>query len=515
MPDRTAGFDTPCVPAQGIYRMAISHALPKSTLFFGIGLVAVSAAVFSVKFALWNANVLTSDWSFYNNTFWNTNFNDLWLFNHDRYIRFGYPSYLNEHFAPLLLVIAALYHWVSHPEIMLLVLHGLSPVLTAIFIHATARHLLRDRRLAAIIALSYALNPGILWPTISLVYGFQPDSLLPPLVAVIGWALATNRVGVYFIAFALMLGIKENVPAYGVIFGGCLFLFTKRRWQAVTTIVVSLCVFILASKGVSAITGVQNRNIGVAWRFIDDLMHLRSTFDYTWLQIGIGLAYSTAFLPALFVWPFLAVIVPDLLLIGQVSYANTVTWHVMLPVTVLGVASVFGTARFLDGRAWPSWLDRPEQRTSLMYRYWTAVLAVSLFAGPLTIYIAYDRYIALRTSVDQRAVVEAQAVIPPQAGVATTTDLEQYFTRRRIVSSVPVVLTKAAAEFSFAVVNRRSLTDARRDGLGGNMYRQDRCMIETVERAAKSGARTVMDRGGILVVQFKRMPPLDCDAPAR
>ncbi len=488
------------------------HALPKSTLLFGLGLAIIGVAIFTAKFALWNANVLTSDWSFYNNSFWNTNFKDLWLFSYDRSVQFGYPSYLNEHFAPLLLVIGALYHWVPYPEVMLLVLHGLSPLLAAIFIYAAAVRLLDDRPLAATIALSYAFNPGILWPTISLVYGFQPDSLLPPLAAAVGWALATNRVGIFFLAFALMLGIKENVPAYGVIFGACLFLFTKRRSQAVITVLLSLLVFVVASNGVSAITGVQNRNIGVAWQFIDDLVHLRPTFDYTRLQIIVGLAYAAAFLPALFVWPFLGVMVPDLLLIGRVSYANTVTWHVMLPVTVLGVAAVFGTARFLKMQAWPNRLGGFERRAQLMRRYWTAVLAVSVVAGPLTIYVAYDRYIALRTPVDRQAIAQAQSLVPPDAGVATTTDLEQYFTRRRVLSSRLDVLSKTPAEFTFAVLNRRALTDARREGLGADWYRKDQCLIDTVERAATSGARILMDRDGILVAQFARMPPLVCVA---
>lgn len=488
----------------------------KSNPVFGLGLVAVAAAIFAAKFALWHANVLSSDWSFYNNSFWNTNFEDLWLFSHDRYIQFGYPSYLNEHFAPFLLAIAALYHWVPYPEAMLLLLHGLSPVLAAIFIRATAVQLTGDDRLATMMALSYALNPGILWPTISLIYGFEPDSLLPPLAAAVGWALATNRIGVYFVAFILMLGIKENVPAYGVIFGACLFLFSQRRKQALITIVISVGVFVLASKGVSAITGVQNRNIGVAWRFIDDLLHLRPTFDYTLTQIAIGLAYSLAFLPALLVWPFLGVVVPDLLLIGQISWANTVTWHVMLPVTVLGVASVFGTARFLEPRDRPGRLGGLERRAQSIRRYWAAVLAASAIAGPLTIYIAYDRYIALATPIDREAIAQAQSLVPPDAGVAVTTDLEQYFTRRLIMSSRADVINATVEKFRFAVVNRRALTEARREGPGAIMYRKDQCLIDTVENAIKTGARAVMDRGGILVVQFERMPRLACgDAPAR
>lgn len=481
-----------------------------NTLLFGAALLALYAGIMAAKFALWQANVLMNDWSFYLTSFWNINYRDLWLFNHDRYVQFGYPTYLNEHFAPLLFVLAAFYHLVPKPEVMLLMLHGASPVLAAIFIHATALHVLRDRTLALTISLSYAFNPGILWPTISMVYGFQTDSLLPPCAAAVGWALATNRIGIYFFAFALALSLKENVPAYGVILGACLLAFTKRRAQAVATIVLSLIVFVIAAKGVPAITGVENRNVDVVWRFIDSMLRLNPSFDYTLPELAVGIGYSLAFLPALFVWPFLGVIVPDLLLFGLVSYAKLVTWHVMLPITVLGLASVFGTARILRTRFWPAWLDRRIERLVLMHRYWTSVLVVSLIAGPLTIWLSYDRYIALRSPVDRPAIAQALTLIPADAGVATTSDIEQYFARRLVISSRPEILRRASAKFSYFVVNRLSLTEGRRDGPLADIYRQDRCLIDAAEYVARAGGKVLMDRGGILVVQFSTMPALDC-----
>ena len=121
--------------------MSSIRAMPKSTLLFWLGLAVLYAGIMAAKFALWHGNVLMNDWAFFNNSFWNTNFRDLWLFSHDRYTQFGYPSYLNEHFAPFLLVIAALYHVVPQPEAMLLLLHGASPIIAAIFIHATAQQL--------------------------------------------------------------------------------------------------------------------------------------------------------------------------------------------------------------------------------------------------------------------------------------------------------------------------------------------------------------------------------------
>jgi hypothetical protein len=488
-----------------------ARANTRASLFFALGLIALYIGVMAAKFALWRANVLMNDWAFYNNSFWNTDFHHYWLFSHDRIVLFGYPSYLNEHFGPLLLVIAELYHWVPYPEAMLLLLHGASPVLAAIFIYATAVHLIGERPLAATIAMTYALSPGILWPTISLVYGFEPDGMLAPLAAAVGWALATRRTGVYFAALVLALAIKENVPAYGLILGLCLFLFTDLRRQALVTMAISLVVFLIASKGVPAFTGVENRNVDRVWTFIDNVVHLRPTFDYTLAQIVIGLGYSVVFLPALYVWPYLAMLGPDLLLIGQVSYANTVTWHVMLPVTVLGSAAVFGTTRILKTDIWPAALDRRMPRLKQVRLYWAAMLIVSLIAGPATIWLAYSRYIVLRSPVDQAAAARAVALVPAGAGVIVTSDLEQYFVRHRVISSRPDVVAQAAGDFSFFAVNRLSLTPNRVNGPLAAIARQDACLITAAEHLAGQGGTMMMNAGGILVVRFDKLPKLNCE----
>ncbi len=483
----------------------------RDIVLFLLGLALLYAGIMAAKLALWQANVLMNDWAFYNNNFWNTNFRDLWLFSHDRYVQFGYPSYLNEHFAPLLLLLAAIYDLMpqTYGEALLLAVHGASPIVSALFIQATALHLLNDRRLSVAVALTYALSPGILWPTISMVYGFQPDCLLAPMAACAGWALATRRDGVFFVAFLLALGVKENVPGYGLILGVCLMLFTPRRRLGLMTVIISLVVFVVASKGVPAITGVENRNVGRVWEFLNDVLHLNPHFDYMLSEILIGLGYSLAFLPALAVWPFLAMLGPDLLLIGQVSYAKLVTWHVFLPVTVLGVCAAFGTARILATKHWPSWLDARIARPRLLRAYWTVMLCLSLVAGPASIYLAYARYIALASPVDNAVVARAIALIPKEAGVATTSDLEQYFARRAVVSSRLDVLKKAGEEFTYAVVNRAAITPARQAGTLGDMTRLDECLIAAVERAAGAGGK-LMDEGEILVVKFDRMPTIDC-----
>ena len=71
-------------------------------------------------------------------------------------------------------------------------------------------------------------------------------------------------------------------------------------------------------------------------------------------------------------------------------------------------------------------------------------------------------------------------------------------------------MQKAGADFSYFVLNRRSLTEARRDGPLASVYRLDRCLIQAAEGVARAGGKMLMDSGGILVVQFAQMPKLEC-----
>jgi hypothetical protein len=76
-------------------------------LLLTAGLVLLYALMTAVKIGLWHDNVLMNDGALCSNSFWDTDFHHTWLLSRDRYIQFGYLSYLNEHFAPSASVTAA------------------------------------------------------------------------------------------------------------------------------------------------------------------------------------------------------------------------------------------------------------------------------------------------------------------------------------------------------------------------------------------------------------------------
>ena len=492
---------TDSISARGRFFRA-PFGVPRSTLLFALALIALYAAILAVKFGLWRNNVLYSDWTFFNNILWNTDFRELWLYSHLAEQQYGFASYLNEHFSPILLALAPLYQIAPWPEHLLLALHGAAPVLAAIGIRATAVRLLGGRALAAVIGLAFAFNPAILQPAINSIYGFHTDCFLPPIAALAGWALAARRQGLYFFALLLALTVKENVPAYGVILGLCLIAFTARRAQGLWTVAISSAAFLLASKGVPWITGLESRNIGFVWKFLDDVLHLRATLDYTPSELIHAARYGLAFLPALFVLPFLAMLGPDILLIGQVSHATTSSWHIMLPVTVLGIASVYGTARFqaLASSGALAGVDRLIPRARLIRLYWGAAMAAALIAGPADLWIKYGRWSAHGVQVDRVAVAAALELVPPAAGVVATNDIAQFFAHRKYLRSS---LRKGEAVFGYLATNRHAVTLLRH-------HANDKCLIAMAEQLARRDGALLLDRGGILLVRLPAKAELEC-----
>ena len=201
----------------------------------------------------------------------------------------------------------------------------------------------------------------------------------------------------------------------------------------------------------------------------------------------------------------------------------------MLPVTVLGVASVYGTARILRTRFWPAALDKRVARLPLMRRYWTTESGRSLIAGPATtIGAAYHRYDrACAPPVDQGTLSPRRARLSsgadaghrdhqrPRSSILRTAGSGSYASGMLLFEKVQ------AADFTYSQRSTDALADRQRaatDQARRPTAHEDRLSSSTTaERAVAATARrsSLLDRGGILVVQFARMPKLDCLSAAR
>lgn len=471
-------------------------------LLFAIALLGLFAGIMLVKVDLWRHNVLISDWVFMKNILWNTNLSGDILYSEMRFRQFGYPSYLNEHFSPILIPLAFLYKAAGRwGDLMLLALQGACPCLVAIALRGIAVQLFHDRRLAALMGVAFAFNPAILQPAIDSVYGFHSDSLSPPLIALAGWAFVAQRRVTYFAALIAALLVKENVPAYGIIAGGLLALSRQNRWLGLATALVSAAVFLIGARGLPLLTGFSNRNVGYAGQFVADVFALRPSFDYSRQELFYALRYGGAFLPALALWPFLAMVIPDLLVFGQVAHANLSSWHIMPVLATLAVLAAIGSHRFVEG-TWPvaSVLIRESgARRRVVNLYWAAVAVAAVAVAPVDLWIKHQRLLSAGSSIDQEALEHARVAIPREAGVATTTDLEAYFAHRRIVFT-----GLRAGGLEYVVVNAGAVS-AQRCAALPEACASDQELIGDVERLAASGEATqIFSRGEVRAYRLAR-----------
>ena len=78
-------------------------------------------------------------------------------------------------------------------------------------------------------------------------------------------------------------------------------------------------------------------------------------------------------------------------------------------------------------KVWLAALDRRIDRARLIRLYWTAALLGSVLAGPATLWLAHSRYVAQAVPVDRAALAAAVKLVPSDAGIAATSDLDPYF----------------------------------------------------------------------------------------
>jgi uncharacterized membrane protein len=449
------------------------------------------AAIMYVKLDLWRHNVLISDWTFMQNILWNTDLRiGQVLYSEIRFRDFGYPSYLNEHFSPLLIPIATLYRAVPFGDLMLLLLHGACPALVALSLRGIGLALFADRKLAALMAIAFAFNPAVLQPTVDSVYGFHSDSLSPPLLALAAWAFVTGRWRTYWVAVLAALLVKENIPAYGAIFGGVLLFSPRYRKTGLATLALSVTIFLIGSRGLPMMTGFTNRNVGYAEQFVRDLVSLHPAFDYSREEFLYALRYGGAFLPVLAMWPFLALPMPDLLVIGQIQHAHLTSWHVLPTLATLGVLATIGSHQIVRR----NWLSARTVRF-----YWITVAAAALLLAPVDLFIKHRRLVQMGSNVDQSAIAEAVALIPADAHVATTTDLEQYLSHRRVIFT-----TLHQPDIDYVVLNAGALSENRAEAIR-NVYEGDLALTRTMDEKLRQHTASLMfDARGIRVLRLGR-----------
>ncbi len=97
-------------------------------------ILAQTLFIWSTRYNLYIKSLLTSDIAIDCNMLWNTNFTDQILYTDIFYFRYGFKTFLNEHFHLTFLLLVPIYHLFPSP-LTLIVIQTLMPGLTSIFIY--------------------------------------------------------------------------------------------------------------------------------------------------------------------------------------------------------------------------------------------------------------------------------------------------------------------------------------------------------------------------------------------
>lgn len=187
-----------------------SSALPSAAI---LGMAVVSALFLalagSIALAAANRGCVSSDLAMYANSLYNTAHGHCLLCNDFQLLRQGYPSYLNEHFAPTLLLLTPL-GLLRDPSLSLIWVQLLCPLSLAWALFEAGRSAGGAGRGLGLAAL-WLLNPLLLRATVDWGFGFHVDMLALPCLAMAYLGALKGRPGWTWSGLLLLAGVKEDL----------------------------------------------------------------------------------------------------------------------------------------------------------------------------------------------------------------------------------------------------------------------------------------------------------------
>jgi uncharacterized membrane protein len=343
-------------------------------------------------------------------------------------------SYLGNHVRPILLFLAPIYRLWPDPR-LLLVLQSVALGLAAFPLYFVVNRQTEDTRAALIVACCYLAYPALGFLNLA---DFHPVIFSIPLIFIAYWALQEERMGLFWLAVALSLFVKEELVVPVAAWGVVNLLWGKRRR-------VGLGLVILAGVWAILCFGIiiPYFNEGQPYRFWQLWITLwggaTSGGGGTAQSIGsasfetIALYLIHLFLPLGFL-PFLGytsfiVALPSLayLLLGERPAFHSVGYQypaVLIPWLFLAAAE--GLRRLRRGHLAGS---RRLYRLGLAFMVF-GTLGINVALNPVYL---YSRAGMFQPESYHDQVTEALAQIPPDAGVATINRFGPQLANRRVL----------------------------------------------------------------------------------
>jgi uncharacterized membrane protein len=416
--------------------------------------------IMAIKFKLLSGFVLTSDIAYYGNMLYNTGWGQL-LYTDFGVFRLGSTTFLTEHFAPTLVLLAPLYKLLPRPE-TLLVLQAGSIALSGFLLnligvelikcngqidHAAVKEsfgtssgkaihgqftqfffgiyrnfncsLLISWVLPLILQILFLWNAATIDATVDDCYGFHQDSLIPLLLFLTVFFVLRSKFRIAFACFLLLIGTKENLPVLGVIicvYGMILTLGGRGASRQRCLIWIYACLIMFAgSYYFQHLTG--NRHVAILSKFfianawIDAARHIRE-----WQGLAV-------FLPTIFCFPALVIGLPELSL-QLMGTTQPTTWHIFTLLPIISIGAFCGCIFMLClARNW--FLKTLILALYIVLLVWPALRSGNDCMARLEVLAAHSE-----PKVNMRDLRAISLMIPNDAVLTTSSDLLVFFTDR-------------------------------------------------------------------------------------
>jgi len=373
--------------------MNILSAKNKSTKWLMLGIffyIAVLFAICCIKYFYYQYSAF--DLAIFNQTFYNTSFGDIFA------MTIHPPSYLGDHFVPLIILLTPLYTLWRSP-LNLLLWQTIILSLTTIPFYLIGKKLL-NRKALLVLTLALLLNPFIINTNL---FEFHILSFLPFLFLFTFYFYQQKKFKPFLLLFVLSLLIREDVALIMSIFG-ILALIEKRsiKW-IIAPIFLSSFYFLGAILLINLMAPASNYKFMIYYSWLGDspgnilkniifhpwlvVMHI-ATFKNLFMVIGFIMGFL--FLPLLKPKYLLFCLPPFLQIILGIPGGSTLmltTHYSALFIPGLALATIYGL-KTLTSRS-----KHPEKRASKL-------LAAKIFFAKeeklsLSIFIACIIYISI------------------------------------------------------------------------------------------------------------------------
>jgi hypothetical protein len=398
-------------------KQAIEIWAPKVLAVSALGL---SLVIFAIKWLAYAKGLGGPDLALYANALANTGPGRGVLFSAGQLSAYGFPSYLNDHFAPTLLLLVPAYKICPSP-VLLLLIQSLCLPAAAYLLYKTARALNAGAIAGLLATTLYLFHPWSVAAAVDLPYGFHHDCLIPVLAFGVALSLVKNR-PLWFLTLSLLLvGLKENLPYIYVLAGLGLAARKETRIFGVMALGSGLALA-LAALIFQTATGLPNRHVH---ELVSSLLHpARAGEVFSLLLRWIPILL---FLPALLAPGLLCLALSEIFMLTRL-WRLPGDWHSLPVLAVAALACALGLAR---AEAWMAsdkarpWHKQAARGVALL------LAVVTLAGGILNLQKPARDMVKARWRVDQARLEQALKQVPEDAALAVSNELLAHCANRK------------------------------------------------------------------------------------